>query len=123
MHLKALNGACLLKAYLLFYEQLLADFFSQLSNAHQLFSTDKIKHTYYAHFLANIKDIDAIYNPNLATAILNNAISNPDATKDEKNEWQKLYETKAVFEDRRGRFLDHLLARFSESFNEYALMM
>ncbi|AFD07202.1 hypothetical protein [Solitalea canadensis] len=112
-----------LKAYLLFYEQLLADFFSQLSFSHELFSTDKIKHTYYAQFLADIKNIETIYKPNVASAILNDAISDPDATKAEKNEWQKLYETKETFEDRRGRFFDHLLARFAESFNDYALMM
>ncbi len=47
-----------LKAYLMFYEQLLADFLSQLSNAYELFSTDNIVHTYYAQFLKDIKDID-----------------------------------------------------------------
>ena len=34
-----------------------------------------------------------------------------------------LYEDKATYEDRRSRFLDHLLARFAESFNDYALLM
>lgn len=112
-----------LKAYLMFYEQLLADFFSQLTSSRELFSTNKITHTYYAQFLDDIKDIDPIYKPNLASAVLKDATADPDSTKAAKNEWQKLYETKEVFEDRRGRFLDHLLARFAESFNDYALMM
>jgi hypothetical protein len=30
-------------------------------------------------------------------------------------------ETGDMFLDRRNRFLDHLLARFAESFNDYAL--
>ncbi|POY37288.1 hypothetical protein C3K47_05855 [Solitalea longa] len=112
-----------LKSYLLFYEQLLADFFSQLTHAHELFSTNKLTHTYFAQFLSNIKDTETLYAPDLATAILNNAISSPDSTTAVQNEWQKLYEPKSVFEERRGRFLDHLLARFAESFNDYALLM
>jgi len=112
-----------LKEYLMFYEQLLADFFSQLSNAHQLFSTNNLTHTYYAQFLSNIADGGDIYKTNAAGVILNAAIGGPDSTLPEKNEWQKLYETKDVFEDRRSRFLDHLLARFAESFNDYVLLM
>ena len=112
-----------LKGYLMFYEQLLADFFSQLSNAHQLFSTNPLTQTYYAQFLDNIADTNDIFRPNKATATLRNATTQPDSTKPEKNEWQKLYEPKEIFEDRRSRFLDHLLARFAESFNEYVLLM
>jgi len=112
-----------LKGYLMFYEQLLADFLSQLTNAHKLFSVDTIMQTYYARFLKDIKDMDQVYYPDLSTASLDTAISNPDSTAQPKNKWQQLYEPKDVFEDRRGRFLDHLLARFAESFNDYALLM
>lgn len=112
-----------LKAYLMFYEQLLADFLSQLSNAHALFSTDNITHTYYAQFLANIKDIEPLYTKDGATVVLEDAIVNADSTLQPKNRWQQLYEPRHVFEDRRSRFLDHLLARFGESFNDYALLM
>lgn len=112
-----------LKAYLLFYEQLLADFISQLTNAHRLFSTAAITHTYYAQFLQDIKDIAPIYKLDGPTVLLKEAIVNADATIDPKNRWQQLYEPKYVFEDRRSRFLDHLLARFAESFNDYALLM
>ncbi len=35
----------------------------------------------------------------------------------------EMTETPAVFYDRRNRFLDHLLARFSENFSEYALLL
>lgn len=112
-----------LKAYLMFYEQLLADFISQLTNAHRLFSTAGITHTYFAQFLEDIKDIAPIYKLDGATVMLNDAITNADSTFDPKNRWQQLYEPKYVFEDRRNRFLDHLLARFAESFNDYALLM
>ncbi len=47
-----------------------------------------------------------------------------DATAELQNGWQALFEPKDVFEDRRSRiFLDDLLARFAESFNDYALLM
>lgn len=112
-----------LKAYLMFYDQLLADFMSQFTNAYKLFSTNAIKHTYFAQFLKDIKDITRVYNTDGATVILEDAITNADSTFYPKNRWQQLYEPKNVFEDRRSRFLDHLLARFAESFNEYALLM
>jgi len=111
------------KAYLMFFEQLLADFLSQLSNAHQLFSTGNIKETYFAQFLKDIKDVGPLYALDGATVMLLDAITNSDATIQPKNRWQQLYEAKDIFEDRRGRFLDHLLARFAESFNDYALLM
>ncbi|HKZ68113.1 MAG TPA: hypothetical protein VJ111_17215, partial [Chitinophagaceae bacterium] len=112
-----------LKAYLMFYEQLLADFFSQLSNTCQLFSIADLKQTYYAQFLGDIKDMEPVYKTNSGIPLLETTIDDPDATKEFKNGWQDLYESKQVFEDRRSRFLDHLLARFAESFNDYALLM
>lgn len=112
-----------LKAYLMFYEQLLADFFMQLSNAHQLFSIGNIKQTYFASFLKDIKDIDAVYNTSGLFGSLENVLATQDSTTDLKNGWQSLYEDKNTYEDRRNRFLDHLLSRFAESFNDYALLM
>ncbi len=64
-----------------------------------------------------------VYVKSGPTVLLEDAISNADSTIQPKNSWQYLYEPKDVFEDRRGRFLDHLLARFAESFNDYALLM
>jgi hypothetical protein len=112
-----------LKAYLMFYEQLLADFMSQLTHLHRLFSTENIKQTYFARFLENIKDLDPVYNTALPTGQLRDLLLQQDATAPAKNGWQQLYEPRYLFEDRRGRFLDHLLARFAESFNDYATLM
>lgn len=112
-----------LKGYLMFYEQLLADFFSQLGNTYKLFSIDDLKQTYYAQFLGDIKDIEPIYKKKGGIPSLKTTIDDADATKEFRNGWQDLYESKQVFQDRRGRFLDHLLARFAESFNDYALLM
>jgi len=112
-----------LKAYLMFYEQMLADFFSQLSNTYQLFSIADLKQTYYAQFLGDIKDLGPVYKTNGTIPLLKTTIENADSNHEFKNNWQDLYENKQVFQDRRSRFLDHLLARFAESFNEYALLM
>jgi len=112
-----------LKAYLMFYEQLLANFFSQISNAHKLFSTEDIKHTYFTQYLKDIKDIEHVYKNSNQFGSLNNVITNANATTESVNGWQSLFETRMVFEDRRSRFLDHLLSRFAESFNDYALLM
>ncbi len=116
-----------LKAYLLFYDQLLADFLSQLRNAGNLFSTADITQTYYAQFLGGFKDYESIYTQGVSDfQFRENVLSNEDATvatPDQPNGWERLYESNETFTDRRNRFLDHLMARFAESFNEYAFLM
>ena len=114
-----------LKAYLLLYDQLLADFFSQLSNAKNLFGLDDLKQTYFSQYLDTIPDILPVCKQNPpGNALLKDIFSNQDSTLGSINkEWKKLVETDSLFEDRRNHFLDHLLARFAESFNEYVLMM
>lgn len=112
-----------LKAYLLFYDQLLADFFSQLKQARNLFSTDSLVQTYAAQYLADIKDIDPVYRKEGGTNLLKQLLLTQDSVAEPANEWQALYETREQFLDRRNRFLDHLMARFAESFNDYVLLM
>jgi hypothetical protein len=112
-----------LKAYLMFYDQLLADFFSQLKNAGSLFSVSDSVQTYYAQFLDTIKDIDAVYAVSGSTNLLQQLLQHQDAVVSPANAWQKLYESNETFVDRRNRFLDHLMSRFAESFNDYVLLM
>ncbi len=124
-----------LKAYLLFYDQLLADFLMQLKNAKALFSTDDIKQTYYAQFVSDFKDFDSIYTNGLSNPLIEENVIGTDPahsavvqdstvkTPSPENDWEKLYETNETFIDRRNRFLDHLMARFAESFNEYVFLM
>ncbi len=113
-----------LKAYLLFYDQLLADFFSQLKNAKALFSTDSITHTYFGQYIESIKDVDAIYKQDSShNSLLEAIFNNADSSVATPNDWQNLYESNETFTDRRTRFLDHLMARFAESFNDYVLLM
>jgi hypothetical protein len=114
-----------LKGYLLFFDQVLADFFSQLSNAKHLLSLENIKQTYYSQFLETIPHIDPVYKKDSASnSILKTIYTGQDSTVTSANkEWKKLVENEIEFEERRNQFLDHLLARFAEGFNEYVLMM
>ncbi len=113
-----------LKAYLLLYDQLLADFFSLLKNAKELFSTDVTVQTYYAQFISGIKDILPIYKQDgSANTVDQLVMQHQDSANTTVNAWQNLYETNETFLDRRNRFLDHLMSRFAESFNDYVLLM
>ena len=97
-----------LKAYLLFYDQLLANYLSQLANVRQLFSLDEsISQTYFSQYLSEINDIEDLY---------------VDAVSLQTN-LNSLTESSAQFYDRRNRFLDHLLGRFSEQFTDYVLLL
>lgn len=116
-----------LKAYLLFYDQLLANFFSQLNGIDRLLSIDdSVIQTYFTQFLGEavppfyqdgIKGVTDIYtNVAQMQTLMDGAQINSIA-------WENLVETRETFYERRNGFLDHLLARFAESFNSYVLMM
>ena len=97
-----------LKAYLLFFEQLLVNYLSQLANINQLFALDKsVSQTYFSHLL-QADEIEGLGD------LLNGL---------DESGLQQLIEQEDVFLSRRNRFLDHLLARFGETFNDYALML
>jgi len=97
-----------LKAYLLFFEQLLVNYLAQLAHIGELFAVDEnVNETYFSRFIetAEIAGLADLYN-GLDPAALQSLVENED-----------------IFPDRRNRFLDHLLARFAETFSDYALML
>lgn len=106
-----------LKGFLLFFDQLLADYLSQLSNIGELFSMNGernengefvIDKTYYSQSLQGIvPDIeDVLIDP----------LEYPEYLQD-------ITEGKRGFDTRRNRFLNHLMARFGEQFTDYALLV
>lgn len=121
-----------LKAYLLVFDQLFANFFTQLHQLKELFSLNDITQSYFVKPLFSIPGIEYMYYPFIATCIteniqLNNAF-------EVKKRWKKYLEkecnvisdtlneiidSKATFVDRRNRVLDHLLARFGINFDDY----
>ena len=103
-----------LKAYLVFFEQLLVNYLGQLSNLKYLFSLDnKIRQTYFPVYLDDKYLKNGLYNN----------VTNDFYIGFDENKLQEITESKEEFQERRNRFLDHLLARFSESFSDYALLL
>jgi hypothetical protein len=109
-----------LQAYLVFFDQLLANYLSQLYHLRDLFSCDEPTlasevRTYYAQFLSTEKTGADLW-ADAAALEDTGGLSGPGSL-------QRLVETEATYLDRRNRFLDHLLARFAEQFTDYALLM
>ncbi|WP_299336098.1 hypothetical protein [uncultured Psychroserpens sp.] len=108
-----------LKAYLQHFDQLLADFFKQLFHAKDLLDINTIDRTYFVQKLKNISGIDEdlfadeVYSATFETTLFNGQ------NEDDRSH----YENDKLFFDRRNRFLDHLMARFGESFSDYVFMM
>lgn len=97
-----------LKAYLLFFEQLLVNYLGQLSNLKHAFSiSNTVAKTVFPVLL----------NENQITG-LTELYAGLDAVS-----LYAITESKAEFQKKRNAFLDHILARFSESFSDYALLL
>jgi hypothetical protein len=61
-----------LKAYLLFFEQMLANYFAQLENLGELFSIRKISNTYFSQPLLNVPGVEFFYKPFINYCFINN---------------------------------------------------
>ena len=107
-----------LKAYLQHFDQLLGDFFNQLYHAKDVFDLEHIDKTYFPKYIDTISGIDEslfadeVYSKDFQNLLL----------EGEKKTDRSLYESESTYFDRRNRTLDHLMARFGESFNDYVLM-
>jgi hypothetical protein len=109
-----------LSGYLLFFEQILADYLVQLDHLRDLFTfNDSIHHTYFTRALTEIENLNA-----LLIDKNNRGAKNVDLILDDFSKvLQGLVETPKLFQDRRNAFLDHMLARFSEDLSEYESLM
>ncbi|MCU0405246.1 MAG: hypothetical protein MUE99_11940 [Chitinophagaceae bacterium] len=104
--LKAL--AMQLKGYLMVFDQILYSYLHQLKNLKELFAIDQaVYNTYFSGFINTdiVSKVNELYN-GLDVATL-----------------RELTEDEHTFLNRRNRLLDHLMARFAENFNDYALML
>ena len=98
-----------LKSYLLFFDKILASYFKQLSKVHDLLSISRSEtKTFFSQALVNIKGIDELIQ---------------DYPSSDEGVTEMVY--KAFDDDisRRNDIINHLLARFSESFGDYAFLM
>ena len=98
-----------LKGFLLFFEQLLANYLSQLSHIKDLFSIDAgVDDTYFWQPVNAVPDVAPLLQATYATAI---------------PQLLKTLEQPASGSSRRNNFLDHLLGQFGEDFTDFALLM
>lgn len=96
-----------LKGYLLFFDQLMADFMAQLASIPLLFSTDwRVTRTYHHQPVDTVPGWRALYR---------------DA--DVQDALEAGLDDDAEMTLRRNRFLDHLIARHGERFHELAEVM
>jgi hypothetical protein len=115
-----------LKGYLLFFEQIMANYLTQLSNIGNVLSVDidnKGLNTYYLNTLYNVPDVKYLlkeFSTNYPE------MSKQDwelFKKDENNGYIKSLkdslETDRTFEKRKNKLFDHLLARFNEFLYPY----
>lgn len=95
-----------LKAYLLFYEQVLANYLAQLDHAKDMLSWSRSgsDRTYFSQQIGGIKDgSDLYFNGSL--------------------DLEQLREGERTYYDRKNALLDHLMARFNEQMTEYTLLL
>lgn len=92
-----------LQAYLMFFDQILANYFAQLENAKDLFTfQNKHKITYYSQDISKIPGASEIFK--------GDRLSSADKWNDTDLE-------------RRNRFLNHLMAQYCEKFTDYSLLL
>ena len=97
-----------LKSYLLFFDQVLANYFAQLGSLRELFSADeRIRRSRYTQAVDGMKDMDRV--------LADSSVLEEDL--------DRLAESKSDFIRRRNQILDHLLSRFNEKFSEYAAII
>ena len=91
-----------LQAYLMFFEQLLANYFAQLDRVKDLFSLDNQSNkTYFSQTLSEFPGVKAIFTSTL----------------------KETKEDRQIDIERRNRFLDHLIAQYCEKFTDYSLLL
>lgn len=105
-----------LKGFLLFFDQLLANYLSQLSHVKDLFSMNGEKDKFGNYLI----------NKTYYSQPLFDIIPNADPLYVDKSghmvKLLEIVEDQELYEKRRNRFLDHLLGRFAETFTDYALL-
>ncbi|WP_299763455.1 hypothetical protein [uncultured Dokdonia sp.] len=99
-----------LKGYLLFFDKMLASYFQHLGKVKELLSVNgSLKRTYFTQAIKGVKGFDELVNDY--------------TTSDDDQLTDDLYKALDNSVERRNQILDHLIARFSEQFNEYTFLM
>ncbi len=103
------NKALQFKAYLLFFDQVLANFSAQISQLASLFSSDPtVTKTYAFEPVTSFKYADKLY---------------PGSGSDALNQLTQLMQGMDARLERRNRFLDHVIARYGEQLGDFAAIL
>ena len=107
-----------LKGFLLFFDQVMANYLAQLSQINKLFSRDSltVMQTCFSQVVRSIPQYEDVYS---------DALLDPTKLPAREVDESKLpaLETNAQASERRNRILDHLLARVAEVFHHYVSIM
>jgi len=99
-----------MKAYLLFFDQILAGYFKHLEKVKEVLSVNgDLKRTFFTQALKNIKGFEELVS------------GYPTGNDDELTD--VLYEELDNSVERRNEILDHLISRFAETFSDYTFLM
>ena len=118
-----------LKAYLLFFEQILANYLAQLKNIHKLYSTDTTKENQLTYYYQPLYEVPGIEE--LLTAFTSDKRNEPGKTWDQfiansGNSYLKTLSTSMETYDgylkRKEKILDHLLARFNIKLSSFPML-
>lgn len=96
-----------LKAYLLFFEQHLANYLATLANLRRVFAISTTQHVLFGQVPETVEKLDAVIGADHAKFLV---------------KMLGLLESPSQFQRRRNTMLDQLLARFAEEFSGYALI-
>jgi hypothetical protein len=107
---KRRSQASQLNAYLLFFDQLLANYFAQVAQMKDLFSFEP-SGTYFHRELSEVQ------------ADTDNSMLQHEGTETYASFLAEATESTSLALERKNRFLNHLLARFNENFTHYSLLM
>lgn len=108
-----------LKGYLMLFEQLMANFLSQLANVRDLFSMESnVYHSYFYQPLYSLPNIEPLFKAKVDSgASWNTFMAN--VSNDYMLALEKAAEDYSSFLERRNRFLDHLLGRVAEDIIDF----
>ncbi len=111
-----------LKGYLMIFEQVIANYLSQLAHAKDLFSLKKnVEQTYFYQGLDAIPNVDELYKKGSDEYIQDDMLQDNNIPANYRQGLPALVKANDKFVGRRNRFLDYLLAVHGESFAEYSL--
>ncbi len=110
-----------LQGYLLLFDQVLANYLSQLSSVKNLFSVKEETQTYFTQLVKDFKDPAFLFKNYTEILKADGSLDVVASWENSRTSVQNAAELKESpqFYKRRNSFIDHLLSRFSESFYEY----